>query len=64
MNRFLSMLQFSEADLQRKIGTLSGGHHARVAIAQCLLSGAACRRPRNGGGSGCRGLGLPISLSD
>lgn len=41
MNRFLSMLQFSEADLQQKIGTLSGGQRARVAIAQCLLSGAA-----------------------
>lgn len=40
-NRFLSMLQFSEADLQQKIGTLSGGQRARVAIAQCLLSGAA-----------------------
>ncbi|MFE5672100.1 ATP-binding cassette domain-containing protein [Agromyces sp. NPDC056523] len=41
MNRFLSMLQFSETDLQQKIGTLSGGQHARVTIAQCLLSGAA-----------------------
>ncbi|BDZ54050.1 hypothetical protein GCM10025870_11230 [Agromyces marinus] len=41
VNRFLSMLQFSEADLQQKIGTLSGGQRARVAIAQCLLSGAA-----------------------
>lgn len=39
--RFLAMLQFSEADLQQKIGNLSGGQRARVAIAQCLLSGAA-----------------------
>ncbi|KAA9107743.1 ABC-F family ATP-binding cassette domain-containing protein [Microbacterium rhizomatis] len=39
--RFLAMLQFSEADLQKRIGTLSGGQRARVAIAQCLLSGAA-----------------------
>ncbi|WP_394550569.1 ABC-F family ATP-binding cassette domain-containing protein [Agromyces sp. MMS24-JH15] len=39
--RFLAMLQFSDADLQQKIGTLSGGQRARVAIAQCLLSGAA-----------------------
>ncbi|MFB6610348.1 ABC-F family ATP-binding cassette domain-containing protein [Agromyces sp. NPDC056379] len=41
VNRFLAMLQFSEADLKQKIGTLSGGQRARVAIAQCLLSGAA-----------------------
>ena len=41
VNRFLAMLQFSEADLQQKISTLSGGQRARVAIAQCLLSGAA-----------------------
>ncbi|WP_127792505.1 ABC-F family ATP-binding cassette domain-containing protein [Agromyces sp. LHK192] len=41
VNRFLAMLQFSESDLQQKIGTLSGGQRARVAIAQCLLSGAA-----------------------
>ncbi|KQQ94098.1 ABC transporter [Leifsonia sp. Leaf325] len=41
VNRFLAMLQFSDADLQQKIGTLSGGQRARVAIAQCLLSGAA-----------------------
>jgi ATPase subunit of ABC transporter with duplicated ATPase domains len=39
--RFLAMLQFSDADLQQRIGTLSGGQRARVAIAQCLLSGAA-----------------------
>lgn len=41
VNRFLAMLQFSEDDLRQKIGTLSGGQRARVAIAQCLLSGAA-----------------------
>ncbi len=39
--RFLAMLQFSDADLQQRIGNLSGGQRARVAIAQCLLSGAA-----------------------
>ncbi|MBU4465850.1 MAG: ATP-binding cassette domain-containing protein [Actinobacteria bacterium] len=41
VGRFLAMLQFSEDDLRQKIGTLSGGQRARVAIAQCLLSGAA-----------------------
>jgi ATPase subunit of ABC transporter with duplicated ATPase domains len=41
VGRFLSMLQFSDAELQQKIGSLSGGQRARVAIAQCLLSGAA-----------------------
>jgi ATPase subunit of ABC transporter with duplicated ATPase domains len=41
VGRFLAMLQFSEAELKQKIGTLSGGQRARVAIAQCLLSGAA-----------------------
>ena len=40
INRFLSLLQFSEMDLQQRIGTLSGGQRARVALAQCLLSGA------------------------
>jgi len=40
VNRFLSLLQFSEMDLQQRIGTLSGGQRARVALAQCLLSGA------------------------
>ena len=34
-------MQFSEADFQQKIGTLSGGQRARVALARCLLSGAA-----------------------
>jgi len=40
INRFLGLLQFSEMDLQQKIGTLSGGQKARVALAKCLLSGA------------------------
>jgi ATP-binding cassette subfamily F protein 3 len=40
VNRFLSLLQFSEMDLNQKIGTLSGGQRARVALAKCLLSGA------------------------
>lgn len=41
VNRFLSLLQFTEAALQQRIGTLSGGLKARVALAQSLLSGAA-----------------------
>ncbi len=41
VNRFLSMFQFSEADLKQRIGALSGGQRARVAMAQCLLSGAS-----------------------
>jgi ATPase subunit of ABC transporter with duplicated ATPase domains len=41
VNRFLAMFQFSEADLKQRIGNLSGGQKARVAMAQCLLSGAA-----------------------
>jgi ATP-binding cassette subfamily F protein 3 len=40
VNRFLSLLQFSEMDLLQRIGTLSGGQRARVALAKCLLSGA------------------------
>ena len=39
--RFLAMFQFSEADLQKRIRDLSGGQRARVAMAQCLLSGAS-----------------------
>ena len=39
--RFLAMFQFSDADLQQRIGALSGGQRARVAMAQCLLSGAS-----------------------
>jgi ATPase subunit of ABC transporter with duplicated ATPase domains len=41
VNRFLELLRFSEHDLQRRIRELSGGQRARVALAQCLLSGAA-----------------------
>ncbi|MGG4142527.1 ABC-F family ATP-binding cassette domain-containing protein [Paenibacillus algorifonticola] len=41
VNKFLSMLQFSEMDLSKVIGSLSGGQMARVALAKCLLSGAA-----------------------
>jgi len=41
VGRFLSMFQFSEADLKQRIGALSGGQRARVAMAQCLLSGAS-----------------------
>lgn len=40
VNRFLTLLQFSELDLRTKIGVLSGGQKARVALAQCLLFGA------------------------
>ena len=40
VGRFLTLLQFTEADQQAKIGTLSGGQKARVALAVCLLSGA------------------------
>ena len=40
VNRFLSLLQFSEMDLKQRIGTLSGGQRARVALAISLLSGA------------------------
>jgi ATP-binding cassette subfamily F protein 3 len=41
VNKFLAMLQFSEMDLSKFIGNLSGGQKARVALAKCLLSGAA-----------------------
>ena len=40
VHKFLSLLQFSEMDLGQRIGTLSGGQQARVALARCLLSGA------------------------
>jgi len=40
VNRFLSLLRFSELDMKQNIGTLSGGQRARVALAICLLSGA------------------------
>ncbi|MEE9414340.1 MAG: ABC-F family ATP-binding cassette domain-containing protein [Acidimicrobiales bacterium] len=41
VNRFLGLFRFSELDRATKIGQLSGGERARVALAQCLLSGAA-----------------------
>ena len=41
VNHFLALLQFSQADLQQAVGNLSGGQRARVALARCLLSGAA-----------------------
>lgn len=41
VNQFLSLFRFSEIDLNKKISTLSGGQRARVALAQCLLSGAS-----------------------
>lgn len=41
VGRFLAMFQFSEAELKKRIRELSGGQRARVAMAQCLLSGAS-----------------------
>lgn len=41
VGRFLDMFQFSEADKKKRIRELSGGQKARVAMAQCLLSGAS-----------------------
>ena len=41
VNRFLELLRFSELDLRKRIGELSGGQQARAALALCLLSGAA-----------------------
>ena len=40
ISKFLTLLQFSENDMGRKIGALSGGQRARVALAMCLLSEA------------------------
>ncbi len=40
ISKFLTLLQFSENDMSRRIGTLSGGQRARVALAMCLLSEA------------------------
>jgi len=39
INKFLRLLGFSDRDLTEKIRNLSGGQRARVALAQCLLSG-------------------------
>ena len=41
INQFMSLLQFNEMDLRQRVGTLSGGQKARVALAQTLVSGAA-----------------------
>ena len=41
VDRFLSLMRFSEMDLRARIGTLSAGQKARLALAQCLLSGAS-----------------------
>ena len=40
VKEFLSMFQFSELDMRQRLGQLSGGQKARVALALCLLSGA------------------------
>jgi ATPase subunit of ABC transporter with duplicated ATPase domains len=40
IHRFLELLRLSEDDRNKRIGTLSGGQKARVALAQCLMSGA------------------------
>ena len=40
VHKFLELMGFSESSLQQRIGTLSGGQQARVALARCLLSGA------------------------
>ena len=40
INRFLQLMRFTEENLYQRIGTLSGGERARVALAKCLLSGA------------------------
>ncbi|MEM7126325.1 MAG: ABC-F family ATP-binding cassette domain-containing protein [Chloroflexota bacterium] len=39
VERFLGLFRLSEMDIKQRIGTLSGGQRARVALAQCLLSG-------------------------
>ncbi len=40
VNRFLQLMQFSEIECKQRIGTLSGGQKARVALALSLLSGS------------------------
>jgi ATP-binding cassette subfamily F protein 3 len=39
VHKFLELMGFSETSLTQRIGTLSGGQKARVALARCLLSG-------------------------
>ncbi|MCB0121055.1 MAG: ABC-F family ATP-binding cassette domain-containing protein [Caldilineaceae bacterium] len=39
VDQFLGLFRLSELDIKQRIGTLSGGQRARVALAQCLLSG-------------------------
>jgi ATP-binding cassette subfamily F protein 3 len=39
VHKFLELMGFSEVSLTQRIGTLSGGQKARVALARCLLSG-------------------------
>jgi ATPase subunit of ABC transporter with duplicated ATPase domains len=41
VNRFLSLMQLSDLEIMQRIGTLSGGQQARVALAIGLLSGAS-----------------------
>ena len=40
VQHFLELMQFSEMDWQQKVGDLSGGQRARLALTKCLLSGA------------------------
>lgn len=40
VEKFLGLLRFTELEMRQRIGTLSGGQRARVALALCLLSGA------------------------
>ncbi|MBE0697768.1 MAG: ABC-F family ATP-binding cassette domain-containing protein, partial [Anaerolineaceae bacterium] len=42
VHRFLGLMQFSELDINQRIGTLSGGQRARIALAKALLSSASC----------------------
>jgi|GEM_PF-615042 len=39
VNRFIRMFGFSEASLGDRIGDLSGGQRARVAVIKCMISG-------------------------
>jgi ATP-binding cassette subfamily F protein 3 len=40
VKEFIEMFSFSELDMKQRIGKLSGGQKARVALVLCLLSGA------------------------